>query len=1258
MPSIKYGNTTYSYDTQYDNLTSVSVSEAPSRFVKVLAGGTNSAASGANVRNYYVSGWSTSTFIYSSGISRGGTGTTTSYSLAYAYQHTLSNAIAVDGGSLAVVGPAGRLLGATALYNASIEAVGSGVISGGIVGSSGAIFAGAITGDSNISGYGTVLNPIVGSAGYALVGGGGNDFVVKGFQINGVGGLMSGGTFNPGSLYGVGNGGVGTGGTIFGSQAIFSNGTSINQLFVGQSAAQIIVSNGLSSNATILGGTLFNSGGTTSGATVASGGVARITGGTYVSWLHAGYRAEFGSYGSGTSVDTYVVSGGTELVESDGTTSRAVIGSGGVDIISGGTSLSPTVRGGTEFVTSNGIVSNAVINNGGSAFISSGGQISGLSAFTRGYVEVASGGSGYEFVASNGGTVQVNNGGTVNHLTMNNGGAINVASGGVVSSGATINAAGTQFSVESGGTADYVIASAGTAIEKSGATITSGLFAAGTTASVVAGGSLNSMGAGYDPSNPSSTAVGGTAAVISGGTVATVSVLNAGTAIISSGGTLVSNLSISGGAASVLSGAQFVSGATIQASGGTVVSAGRTTPVPAILSIDSGNQLTELDIGSGATATITNRIINTLNATSGVDTISSGASILTLNAQGGTQNIASGAVISALNAQGGTSIVASKALVSTLTASSGASVTISSGATIPNIMLSGATVQVPGGASVQVLSAVAGATGIVGSGASLTSMFLSSANATVASGVFVSRLTILSGASGVLMSGASVQHIEVGNGGWVSGATVSNNSELLVSSGGTALQSVITYDSGTARTSNGPYTVVQSGGVVSNATIAGATGAISRENLGGLLTVESGAVLVNTSMGYNARIKINGLAYNDQNKSVNVSSGILTVTENGQTWQMGITGTYDPSGFILNDDGQGGTVLIYQKCFLAGSMIRTPKGEKAVERLRKGEQVCVHVDGREETREITGVIQRRARVDTSRPEDMAGWPVIVAKDAFGKGVPNKDLSVTPEHCFYFEGKFVPVRMLVNGTSIRYDHSQVEYDYYHVKTEPHSVIWANDVLTESWLDTDEQSIYRQDADSEDTMRLVDRQQLNWNDHAAAPLDVSQDFVKPLHTSFAERAKELGLTDGKASSEALADDMTADPAPYVRLEDGRTIRPQRHEAGRYLFTLPAHTRKAILGSRTFRPSESVGPHLDDRRELGMLVGQVSVWSGGQEHIITRHLTEKHLKGWDIIEAGPHRWTKGEAELLLHDAPSSSTGQHMLSIEVQAGGPYKKA
>ncbi|PHI96288.1 hypothetical protein BG621_04845 [Parasaccharibacter apium] len=1220
----------YSFDSRYDDLPPIGVNQAPAGWTQVLSGGSDTRGVNSNVSNYYVSGSSS-----------GANGAVTN-SLVAAINNTLTNGIAVDGGSLAIAGLRGVMYGATALSNASIEAIGGGVISGGVVGSSGAIFAGAVTSSVNnqydvgsVKGFGTVINPIVGSGGYALVGGGGTNFIVKGFSVNGSGGVMLGGTFNPGSLYGVGNGGVASGGTIGGHQSIFSNGTSINQLFVGSSAVQSILSNSLASQSTVLSGaTGLNSGGTTSKMVAVNGGTLMVNGGTYLTWLNSGYVTSTFNYGNGTSFDDIVSSGGTEIVGMDGSANRSTILSGGIStVLSGGSALAPLVSGGTELVSNAGFISGGSVLQQGNITLSSGALGSNLSAFTsgnivissggmattigaasNGTIQIATGGTGSAVRINNQGTVLLNSGGTAGNLVINSGGTGTIDPGAIIYSGATLNDGNQTLAPVSGVTADYLVASAGTVIANPGATI-SAIYAAGSNGTGLltqSGVSLGSAIAGYDPNN--STAFGGTVMVNGGAVTSIAGAQRNGQLILGSGGTASNFSPISNGTVTLQTGAYVADGATAQLTGG-------------LISLDSGVHVTNIT----ASALGLNSAVVSVNTGGTVDAITLGSR--------GTGNILSGAVVSALGVNRGGSVL------------------LSSGATVPNIMLNGATVEIPvGGAGVQTLSAVSGATSIIDSGANINSVFLSAGNATVQSGAFISRLTIMSGASGVLMSGASVQHIDVNSGGWVSGARISNNNELAVSSNGTALDTVVTFDSGNGPYAQNPYTMVSSGGYVSGATILGADGSADPNQLGGLLTIESGATLINTSMGYNARIRIAGLKYSD-NWHTSVVGNTVFVTEGGTngsgatTWQLSLKGNYNAGGFVLNDDGQGNTVLIYEKCFLAGSMIRTPTGNKAVERLRKGELICIYQNGHEETRTITAVIQRRARVNTSQPEDLAGWSVIIAKDAFGPGLPEQDLSVTPEHCFYFDGHFVPARMLINGASIRYDHSQVEYDYYHIKTDPHSIIWANNVLTESWLDTDLQDHY--EANDTNILHLVEQEQLNWNENAAAPLGVTQEFVKPLYDAFVARAAKLGLTSPAHTHKA--DATTLDPTPYIRLKNGATLYPHRHEAGRYLFTLPAYTQQVTIGSRTFRPSEAVGPHLDDRRQLGILIGQVSLWNGGRETIITRHLTDRGLEGWDIIEAGPHRWTKGEADLPLHDSPPVSATQQILTIEVQAGGPY---
>lgn len=72
----------------------------------------------------------------------------------------------------------------------------------------------------------------------------------------------------------------------------------------------------------------------------------------------------------------------------------------------------------------------------------------------------------------------------------------------------------------------------------------------------------------------------------------------------------------------------------------------------------------------------------------------------------------------------------------------------------------------------------------------------------------------------------------------------------------------------------------------------------------------------------------------------------------------------------------------------------------------------------------------------------------ILKDTFKPGVPKKDLLITPEHCLFIDGHFIPARMLINGRSIYYDYSMTTYEYYHIETEDHSIIWADGMMTKA------------------------------------------------------------------------------------------------------------------------------------------------------------------------------------------------------------------
>jgi hypothetical protein len=133
-------------------------------------------------------------------------------------------------------------------------------------------------------------------------------------------------------------------------------------------------------------------------------------------------------------------------------------------------------------------------------------------------------------------------------------------------------------------------------------------------------------------------------------------------------------------------------------------------------------------------------------------------------------------------------------------------------------------------------------------------------------------------------------------------------------------------------------------------------------------------------------------------------------------------------------------------CFAAGTRLETPSGPVAVEDLAAGDVVT--------TREGVGrvVWSGHRAVDCARhPRPEAVWPVRVSAHAFGPGVPARDVYLSPDHAVYVDGVLIPVKRLVNGGAI----AQVPRErvrYHHIELERHSVVFAEGLPAESYLDT--------------------------------------------------------------------------------------------------------------------------------------------------------------------------------------------------------------
>ncbi|WP_082782396.1 Hint domain-containing protein [Acetobacter senegalensis] len=482
----------------------------------------------------------------------------------------------------------------------------------------------------------------------------------------------------------------------------------------------------------------------------------------------------------------------------------------------------------------------------------------------------------------------------------------------------------------------------------------------------------------------------------------------------------------------------------------------------------------------------------------------------------------------------------------------------------------------------------------------------------------------------------------------------------------------ITGDNAISALSGNSYTIENGGtinlGTLSTSEISALGGSTITFGDGGgtlVITPASGVTLLTFSniSGFGnagSTIEIPG-AGEVINATYDSTSGTTSITtDTGVTVE--VSGDYTASNNSLYQQESGGNLYISASstnslgtsailvCFLSGSMIRTSKGDVAVEDIQIGDQV-VTFDWRNNQDVIRTVIwtgKARATVRPDLPNDEAGWPVRVLKDAIADGVPYKDMLITAEHCLFFRDRFVPVRMLVNGVSIFYDKSISSYEYYHIETEQHSVITADGMLTESYLDTGNRSSFRQNGKVATLHGTIK----NWTDDAGAPLGVERSFVEPLFRALEWREDKVSVKQAPADLE-----LTSDPDLHLVTDTGAVVRPMRKTAHEYSFMLPPSTQSVRIVSRASRPSDVIGPFVDDRRYMGVAVGKVRLFCAKQQFDITSHLIAEKPAGWhaDMAWDGV-AWTSGNAELPLGEHLSNGK-MGILSITVRAAGPYIK-
>jgi fibronectin-binding autotransporter adhesin len=177
------------------------------------------------------------------------------------------------------------------------------------------------------------------------------------------------------------------------------------------------------------------------------------------------------------------------------------------------------------------------------------------------------------------------------------------------------------------------------------------------------------------------------------------------------------------------------------------------------------------------------------------------------------------------------------------------------------------------------------------------------------------------------------------------------------------------------------------------------------------------------------------------------AGGILTLDDVGGTISLTLPGSFTTADFQVTNVAAGADVALSVPCFRAGTLIGTPRGERPVEALAVGEDVTV-LDGARRT--VVWIGHRR--IDCRRhPDPRRVLPIRITAGAFGPGCPHRDLLLSPDHALFVDEVLIPVRHLVNGSTVcRQQVAEVEY--YHIELECHDILLAEGLPTESYLDT--------------------------------------------------------------------------------------------------------------------------------------------------------------------------------------------------------------
>jgi hypothetical protein len=339
-----------------------------------------------------------------------------------------------------------------------------------------------------------------------------------------------------------------------------------------------------------------------------------------------------------------------------------------------------------------------------------------------------------------------------------------------------------------------------------------------------------------------------------------------------------------------------------------------------------------------------------------------------------------------------------------------------------------------------------------------------------------------------------------------------------------------------------------------------------------------------------------------------INGSTLSVSlASGGTLQYALSNTQPNAGPVIALDSSGDTILtlstspISQQnpCFLQGTRVLTARGEVPVEALAVGDIVPTLIGSR--LARIRWIGHRRVAC-RRHPKPGEVQPIRIEAGAFGPGTPCRELFLSPDHAVYVENALIPIRYLINGSSIA-QLDRAEATYWHVELDTHNVLLAEGLPVESYLDTGNRGAFGGAAiqlHPDFALRV-------WETEACAQLVTTGPVLAAARRRLLKRAIGLGHV------------LTTDPDLRL-LVAGRVLRPQT-TGQRHVFHLPPQASQGRLLSRITVPAH-INPDSADYRPLGVAVA--GLWLDGRDVP-----TQSRHGGWRDAEPG-WQWTDGDAAL----------------------------